>query len=154
MDGPVLRFSPDFGVVFLLVDFTRLDPLPDLLEFWPGTETKWEIWLLRTWFGMAMVNKLVSLTWLLWVLRSFQGFTLHYIEYGQGRSIEQLVNKLVSLTWLLWALRSFQGFTLHYMRSLVLMHWHLKNCGWELTFYKAAFQEKTRQMCSQDESVK
>jgi len=24
------------------------------------------------------VNKLVSLTWLLWALRSFQSFTLHY----------------------------------------------------------------------------
>jgi len=25
------------------------------------------------------VNKLVSLTWLLWALRSFRSFTLHYI---------------------------------------------------------------------------
>src|SRR6218665_683023 len=29
--------------------------------------------------GIAPVNKLVSLTWLLWALRSFRSFTLHYI---------------------------------------------------------------------------
>jgi len=34
---------------------------------------------LRTGFGIAPVNKLVSLTWLLWALRSFRSFTLHYI---------------------------------------------------------------------------
>src|SRR6218665_2692279 len=44
-----------------------------------GTETKREVWLLRTGFGIAPVNKLVSLTWLLWALRSFRSFTLHYI---------------------------------------------------------------------------
>src|SRR6218665_1427689 len=43
-----------------------------------GTETKREVWLLRTGFGIASVNKLVSLTWLLWALRSFRSFTLHY----------------------------------------------------------------------------
>src|SRR6218665_1800279 len=44
-----------------------------------GTETKREVWLLRTGFGIAPANKLVSLTWLLWALRSFRSFTLHYI---------------------------------------------------------------------------
>src|SRR6218665_1790423 len=44
-----------------------------------GTETKREVWLLRTGFGIAPANKLVSLTWLLWALRSFRRFTLHYI---------------------------------------------------------------------------
>src|SRR6218665_2227570 len=39
--------------------------------------TKREVWLLRTGFGIAPVNKLVSLTWLLWALRSFRSFTLH-----------------------------------------------------------------------------
>src|SRR6218665_1923307 len=34
---------------------------------------------MRTGFGIAPVNKLVSLTRLLWALRSFRGFTLHYI---------------------------------------------------------------------------
>ena len=38
-----------------------------------------EVWLLRTGFGIAPMNKLVSLTWLLWALRSFRSFTLHYI---------------------------------------------------------------------------
>ena len=51
----------------------------DLLGFWPGTEMKWEVWLLQTWFGIVPVNKLVSLRWLLWALRSFWRFTLHYI---------------------------------------------------------------------------
>jgi len=58
---------------------TRLD----LPGFWPGTETKWEVWLLRTGFDIAPVTKLVSLTWLLWALRSFRSFTLHYITYIQ-----------------------------------------------------------------------
>jgi len=39
---------------------------------------KREVWLLRTGFGIAPVNKLVSLTWRLWTLRSFLSFTLHY----------------------------------------------------------------------------
>src|SRR6218665_171290 len=42
-------------------------------------ETKREVWLLRTGFGIAPENKLVSLTWLLWALRSYRRFTLHYI---------------------------------------------------------------------------
>ena len=54
-----------------------LSPRLDLPGFWPGTETKREVWLLQTWFGIAPVNKLVSLTWLLWALRSFRRFTLH-----------------------------------------------------------------------------
>src|SRR6218665_1503378 len=45
-----------------------------------GTETKREVWLLRTGFGIAVVNKLVSTTGLLWALRNFPIFTLHYIQ--------------------------------------------------------------------------
>ena len=40
-----------------------------------------EVWLLWTGFGIAPVNKLVFLTWLLWALRSFRSFTLHYITF-------------------------------------------------------------------------
>src|SRR6218665_1516090 len=54
-----------------------LSPRLDLSGFCPGTETKQEVWLLRTGFGIAPVNKLVSLTCLLWALRSFRSFTLH-----------------------------------------------------------------------------
>ena len=53
-------------------------PRLDLPGFWHGTETKRNVWLLWTCFGIAPVNKLVSLTWILWALRSFQRFTLHY----------------------------------------------------------------------------
>src|SRR6218665_148287 len=56
-----------------------LSPRLDLSGFLPRTEMKREVWLLRTGFGIAPVNKLVSLTWLLWALRSFRSFTLHYI---------------------------------------------------------------------------
>ena len=69
---------------------TTLSPRLDLSGFLPGTETKREVWLLRTGFGRpkAPVNKLVSLTWLLWALRSFRSFTLHYItlHYNQLHS--------------------------------------------------------------------
>jgi len=37
---------------------------------------KRKVWLLRIWFDTAPVNKLVSMMWLLWALRSFQRFTL------------------------------------------------------------------------------
>src|SRR6218665_22485 len=57
---------------------TTLSPRLDLPSFLPGTETKREVCLLRTGFGIAPVNKLVSLTWLLWALRSFRSFTLYY----------------------------------------------------------------------------
>src|SRR6218665_421089 len=59
----------------------------DLSGFRPGTETKRKVWLLRTGFGIAPVNKLVSLTWLLWALRSFRSFTLHYI-YAYGSTLK------------------------------------------------------------------
>ena len=59
---------------------TTLSPRLDLSGFWPGTETKREVWLLLTGFGIAPVNNLVSLTWLLWALRSFRSFTWHYIR--------------------------------------------------------------------------
>jgi len=51
--------------------------LCDLPQFWSGTERN--AWLLRTSFDTALVNKLVSLTWLSWALRRFQRFTLHYV---------------------------------------------------------------------------
>ena len=62
----------------LILTCTALHSNVTLLWFWPDTETKWEVWLLRTWFGIALVNNLVSLTWLLWALKSFRRFTLHY----------------------------------------------------------------------------
>jgi len=46
-----------------------LSPRLDLPRFW-------------TWFGLVPVNKLVSLTWLLWALRSFRRFTLHWRSYA------------------------------------------------------------------------
>ena len=49
-------------------------------DFDLGIETKRKVWLLRTGFGIVLVNKLVSLTWLLWALRSFRGFTLHSVK--------------------------------------------------------------------------
>jgi len=52
-----------------------LSPRLDLPEFWPGPRKEMRILALRTWFGLAPVNKLVSLTWLLWALRSFRRFT-------------------------------------------------------------------------------
>jgi len=52
----------------------------DFPGFWHGTQTKREVWRLRTWFGRAPVSKLVvSLTWLLWVIISFWRFTLYYM---------------------------------------------------------------------------
>src|SRR6218665_1433301 len=45
--------------------------------------------LLRTGFGIAPVNKLVSLTWLLWALRSFRSFTLHYISHPSDNTTSQ-----------------------------------------------------------------
>jgi len=46
---------------------------------------KREAWLLWTWFYIALVNKLVSLTWFLWALRSFQRFTLHFFNTYHNR---------------------------------------------------------------------
>src|SRR6218665_259110 len=48
-------------------------------------ETKREVWLLRTGFCIAPVNKLVSLTWLLWAVRSFRSFTLHYYNINNNK---------------------------------------------------------------------
>jgi len=53
-----------------------LSPRHDLPGFWPCTEIK--VWLLQTWVGIAPANMLVFLTWLLWAVRSFRRFTLHY----------------------------------------------------------------------------
>jgi len=51
-------------------------PRLDLLGFWRVTETDQEV-RLDSAIGMAPVNKLVFLTWLLWLLRSFIWVTLH-----------------------------------------------------------------------------
>src|SRR6218665_2553733 len=53
-------------------------------------ETNREAWPLRTGFGIAPVNKLVSLTWLLWALRSFRSFTLHYITLHKRKRVLQM----------------------------------------------------------------
>src|SRR6218665_1038983 len=42
----------------------------ETMAFWHNGE----VWLLRTGFGIAPMNKLVSLTWLLWALRIFSEF--------------------------------------------------------------------------------
>jgi len=55
---------------------TMLSPRFDLPGFWPGTETR--SLAIADWIWYSAVNKLVSLTWLLWALRSFRSFTLHY----------------------------------------------------------------------------
>ncbi len=61
---------------------TTLSPRLDLPGFWPGTETKREAWLLRTWFDRPIppVNKLVSLTWLFVGTEKFSEIyiTLHW----------------------------------------------------------------------------
>jgi len=63
----------------------------DLPGYWPDTEMKQDVWLLRTWFGIEPVNKLLSLTWLLWALRRFWRFTLHYtIRLRQTLSVFRL----------------------------------------------------------------
>ena len=74
--------------------YRLLSPRLDLPGFWPGTETKREVWLLRTGFGIAPVNKLVSLTWLLWVLRSFRSFTLHYFTFCNYQTLIVPVSEL------------------------------------------------------------
>src|SRR6218665_1527306 len=43
---------------------------------------------MQTGFGIAPVNKLVSLTWLLWALRSFRSFTLHLHYINQLFTIQ------------------------------------------------------------------
>ena len=45
---------------------------------------------------LQLVNKLVSLTWLLWALRSFQRFTLHYIR---GHPFMTSTRRGVRLRW-------------------------------------------------------
>ena len=57
---------------------------------------KWEVWLLRTGFGIAPVGKLVSLTWLLWALKSFWSFTLHYITLHYKEHILEVIAILQS----------------------------------------------------------
>jgi len=73
-----------------------LSPGLDLPKFWPGTEMKREVWLLRTWFGPAPVYKLVSLTWLLWALRNFLRFklqfALHYITLHYIKKVETKIH--------------------------------------------------------------
>ena len=62
--------------------------LPPMILFFPFTPYSiltvvllYTVWLLRTWFGASPVNKLVSLTWLLWAPRSFRRFPLRYITF-------------------------------------------------------------------------
>src|SRR6218665_3717138 len=57
---------------------------------------KRKVWLLRTGFGIARVNKLVSLTWLLWALRSFRRHTSHYITCSFYVSLLPLSNHIKS----------------------------------------------------------
>lgn len=63
------KWEPEVHIVSDLenMQFCRLD-------LWPCTKTKPEAWLLETWFDIAMVNKLVSLAYLLWAPRSFQRY--------------------------------------------------------------------------------
>ena len=46
-------------------------------DFYLALRRNEKFWLLRTWVSIAPMNKLVSLAWLLWALRSFRRFTLH-----------------------------------------------------------------------------
>src|SRR6218665_1371553 len=59
---------------------------------------KRDVWLLRTGLGIAPVNKLVSLTWLLWALRSFRSFTLNYITRAMGSVSRQQASTDISST--------------------------------------------------------
>jgi len=80
---PILILLLSLQTSAIITDCNRsstLSPGLGLTGFSNGTETKQEVWLLRTWFGIAPVNKLVSLAWFLWSLRSFRRFTLHYIR--------------------------------------------------------------------------
>src|SRR6218665_269750 len=45
----------------------------------------------REYSCLAPVNKLVSLTWLLWALRSYRRFTLHYSAQADWRRIIGLI---------------------------------------------------------------
>ena len=57
-------------------------------------------------FSLAPVNKLVSQTWLLWALRSFRSFTLHFYIRLIDRLISQWVNWSVSGSASWWVSRS------------------------------------------------
>src|SRR6218665_2370819 len=72
---------------------TTLFPWLDLPGFLPGTETKPQVWLLRSGFCIARGNKLVSLTGVLGALRSFRSFTLHYITLDLHICLYQLAFK-------------------------------------------------------------
>src|SRR6218665_222828 len=73
-------------------------------------ETKREVWLLRTGFGITPVNKLVSLTWLLWAL-SFRNFTLHYILHILASSYIMLILLFLFLLLFILALFLLSFFT-------------------------------------------
>src|SRR6218665_3701973 len=66
-----------------------------------GTETKREVWLLRTGFGTAPVNKLVSRTLLLWALRKFSEFyiTLLLRPISDRPHFSCIHYKIASLTY-------------------------------------------------------
>ena len=58
----------------------------------PTRSEKPQAWLLRIWFGIAQVNKLVSLTWLFRAMRSFLGFTLRYITQSCSQPNHDAIN--------------------------------------------------------------
>jgi len=118
----------------------------------------WSEWLLQTWFGIVPVNKLVYLMWLLWVLRSFWRFTLHYI-YG-----DRFLALLLRVSWffhqleytqcntytLLWSVQLSRIASSH-IRSLVYLYlysvstwkplWLLCKSPWKRTIYGGCFVE-------------
>jgi len=73
-----------------------LSPWSHLPVFRPGNETKRDVWPLRTWFGIAPVNKLASLAWILWTLT-----TLHYIARGHRQCSIKFFKVCVRIQFLL-----------------------------------------------------
>ena len=57
------------GLIFRVLTWHRNETKSLTIADWFGT-----------WFSIMPTNKLVSLTWLLWVLIRFRRFTLHYIS--------------------------------------------------------------------------
>lgn len=55
--------------------YITLHPRLDVPGSWPGTGTNNADWSLRKWFDISPANKLVSLTWLLFVAEKFRRFT-------------------------------------------------------------------------------
>src|SRR6218665_4049106 len=89
---------------YLPLDFNRNSKNFKFQIFKFQFQTKREVWLLRTGFGIAPVNKLVSLTWLLWALKSFRSFTLHYITI-----VFLLYGRRITIHWVDPSLTHFLG---------------------------------------------